>query len=89
MAKTTIVQSTEEPEPLEIIADAVIKVADGLEAINRSRLSRRAVVLLLQDATKLGRRDIEAMLDAGPLLKDYYIKLADPLAESLQKAHVK
>lgn len=76
MAKTAIVQNAENPEPLEVIADAVIAVSEGFKAIQRSRLSQRAVELLIQDATGLPRKDIRLVIEQGARLKDYYIKKA-------------
>lgn len=73
MSKVAIAQNG---EPLEVIAEAVIKVAEGIGTINNSRLTRRAVLLLLQDATGLNKGDIAKVLDAAPMLTSYYVKKA-------------
>lgn len=73
--QTITVKSDEQnPEPLELIAQSIIEVADAFQKINNSRLKRRAVVLLLKDMTNLGVREIELILDCAPKLKDYYTK---------------
>lgn len=73
--QTIKVKSNEQDrEPLELIAKSIIDVANGFDAINKSRLTKRAVLLLLRDCTGVGMNDIEKILDAGPKLKAHYIK---------------
>ena len=79
MAKQTITIDTKEenPEPVEIIADAILKVSEGFEKLNNSQLSRRAIILLLHDAigvTYISKKQIGYVLDYAPKMKDYYIK---------------
>lgn len=79
MPKQTITIDTKEenPEPVEIIADSILKVAEGFQKLNDSRLSRRAIILLLHDAigvTYISKRQIGYVLDYAPKLKDYYVK---------------
>ena len=64
-------------EPLSVIVSSLHKVADGFEQINESGLSRRAVVLLLHDSTRVGKKEIAAILDAAPLLVDRYTSTND------------
>jgi len=70
----TVKSNDENAEPLEILAQSIIDVAEAFEKINNSRLSRRAVILLLKDISGLRVSDIEAILNAAPLLKKHYIK---------------
>lgn len=70
----TVKVNEENPEPMELIAKSIIEISDAFDKINKSSLSRRAIVLLLQDITKLGQRDINSILDAAPKLKSFYIK---------------
>jgi hypothetical protein len=74
--KQTITVKTDEqnPEPLELIAQSIIEVAEAFQKINNSRLKRRAILVLLKDITGLGMREIELILDTAPELKDYYTK---------------
>lgn len=75
MLQTIKIKSNEaNPEPLEIIAKAIIDVSNAFEAIQKSRLSQRAVVLLIHDKTKIAQRDIIEILDIVPRLKDIYLK---------------
>ena len=77
--KVAIVQKDAVAESAEVIADAVIKVSDGFAALAKSRLTQRAIVLLLHDAigaSNIAKRDIVNVLNEAPRLKDYYIKKA-------------
>ena len=67
----------ENPVDVELIAEAIIQVAESFEKINDSQLSRRAIVLLLQDMIgvgRIGKQQIELVLDNAARLKEYYIK---------------
>ena len=74
--RVAVVQNAEKPEPLEVIADAIIKVSDGFAELHRSRLTQRAVLVLLHDMIGPGVRksDIKTVLEAAPQLKSYFIK---------------
>jgi hypothetical protein len=70
----TVKVTEENPEPLELLAKSVIELSDAFIKIESSPLKRHTVVLLLQDYTRLPKKSIEAVLDAAPKLKSYYIK---------------
>lgn len=76
--KTITVKTNEEnPEPLELIAKSIIEIADAFNKIAASRVRKRVVVLLLFDMLKnrgVGISQIEAILEAAPMLESYYIK---------------
>lgn len=78
MAKTkqavTIKTNEENPEPLEIIAQAVIDISKAFERIQKSRLSQRLIILLIQDQTKISHAKIRQILEVVPKLKDIYLK---------------
>jgi broad specificity phosphatase PhoE len=61
-----------EPEPL---ADAIRKVSEGMQRLLRSGLNKNAVVVLLHDYCRVGKRDIEKVLDSlGKLEAAYCVK---------------
>lgn len=62
------------PEPLEVLAKAIIEVSDAFIKIQNGPLQRRTIILLLKDYTGLAGRDIEKILDAAPKLKTWYVK---------------
>lgn len=70
----TVKSNEENPEPIELIAKSIIEVSDAFAKIEQSQLKRRAIVLLLQDATGLGQGQINKILDAAPKLKSFYLK---------------
>jgi hypothetical protein len=61
-------------EPLEVIVSSIKAVAGGLEKLNKSGLSRRAVLLLLHDCTSVPKKQIALVLDAAPLLLHRYLE---------------
>ena len=63
MAKITVKKNPEKPEKTEILAEAIIRIGEGFEKLKSSGLNQKAIVVLLQDQTKLGKYDIVAVLD--------------------------
>jgi len=76
--KTITVKVNEQnPEPLDILAKAIIDVSDGFDKINKSKLTRKAIVLLLQAAigvSHISQKNINDVLDYAPKLKSIYTK---------------
>lgn len=56
----------------DTLANAIRNISDGYETLKKSGLNKRAVVVLLNDSTGIGKRDIERILDALPQLKKDY-----------------
>lgn len=72
----TIKSNEENPEPIELVAASIIKISEAFEKISNSGLRQRTIVLLLHDAigpTKIGKKDIELVLEYAPRLKDIYV----------------
>ena len=59
----------EEPLPLEIMEKAIVAISKIGEQINKSRLKRRAILILIRDVTGLPLNDIDAVLNALPELE--------------------
>jgi len=59
---------------LEDIAEAIIKISRLGEAIEKSRLNQRAIILLIQNITKVNRNDIKYVLNALPQLEKTFLK---------------
>jgi hypothetical protein len=68
------VTKSEPPETTEILAEAIVRLGDAVKKLDQSGMNRKAIVLLLHDATKVGKRDIEDILDAIPRLKGWYCR---------------
>lgn len=60
--------------PLEVLQSEIIKLSNIGKQINESRLKQRAILLLLQDITKLPRNHIMYVLNALPILEETYLK---------------
>lgn len=71
---TVKVVKSDPPETREILAEAIVRLGDAVKQLDNSGLNRRAIVLLLQDATKLSKRDIETVLNAIPRLRGWYCR---------------
>jgi hypothetical protein len=68
----SVVKLSAPPETKEVLADAILKISVGVTSLIDSGLNRKAIVVLLRDATGLGKRDIEMVLDAlKNLSRDY------------------
>lgn len=76
LTQKTITVKTDEknPEPLEVLAQAIIDVATAFEKMNNGRITQHAIVVLLKDSTGLSQRDIKAVLVACENLKRYIRK---------------
>lgn len=64
-------------ESVELLAQSIIQVAEGFEAMKKSALSERALIVLLQDGIGAGnitKSQIKLVLEALPRLKAWYIK---------------
>jgi hypothetical protein len=64
--------------PVEELEAAIIQIGAGMEKLNSSRLTRRAIVVLLQDSSKQSRRNIECVLNALDQLESRYLKAKKP-----------
>lgn len=76
MATTTTIKQVPENEVApEILAQSVVEVAAAAKKLLASRLSKRAIVLLIHDhcAGRVGKGAIEQVLDSAASLT-YYLK---------------
>ena len=58
----------------DAIADAIQKVAAGMQKLRSSRLNERAVIVLIKDASGLSVGDIRKVLSAAENLEGLYLK---------------
>jgi len=65
----------ENPVPTEILAESIVKISKAAERMFASGLNRRALVLLVWDLVPnhVGKREVEAVLDALPQLEKAFI----------------
>jgi len=68
------VVKSDPPESKEILAEAIVRIGDAVTKLNASGLNKKAIVLLLNDATKVNKTEIIKILDALPKLRGWYCK---------------
>lgn len=64
-------------DQIDKIVYEIQKLSKVFTALRDSKLTRRAIVLLIHDMTKVGKRDIETLLDALPDLTGHFLKDED------------
>lgn len=60
--KLPIKQDPEKPIPAEIIAQSIVDIAAGMRKLNETRLTRRAIITLIHEHSKIARSQIETVL---------------------------
>lgn len=77
MKKQILVKLDEQnPEPVEVIAKAILEIAEAMKKINASRLTRKAIVALIQANSKLPKSTIEIVLNNLDSLEETWLKKA-------------
>ncbi len=66
------VRQGDEEVPREILADAIVKIGEGFERLSKSGLNRRAIVVLVRDASGVTKGDVHKVLDALENLRGLY-----------------
>lgn len=72
--KVTIKQRPENPIPVEIMAEAVVEIASAMKVLERTRLSRKAVIALVHDSSGVPKRVIADVLDHLQNLEKNWLK---------------
>jgi hypothetical protein len=72
--KLKVIQDPKDPVKAEIIATSIRDVAAGMRAINASSLNKRAMLVLLKDATNIPMSEIDRLLSAMTNLERLYLK---------------
>ena len=64
------------PESTELLVASIVKISDAMGKLlsEPGGLTSEAIVLLLNDYTKVGKPDIRAVLKALPQLRAYYCR---------------
>lgn len=74
MRKVTVIQDEENPIAVDVMASAIVEIGSAMKRISSSKLSRKALVVLIQHDVKLGIGTIEAVLDSLDSLESTYLK---------------
>lgn len=71
----TIKSEEENAPPYELIAESIIKISNAFDEMNKSKLQKRVVELLIKDQyPDMKIIDIRNILHIVPKLKDIYLK---------------
>jgi hypothetical protein len=60
--------------PAEIIATAITQIAESMRVLNNTRLTRKALVALIHDHSKVPKRTIEIVLNNLTALETVWLK---------------
>lgn len=83
MSKAKVTQTPGAEVPTEILAEAIVKISDSIEALKNSKLTERAILLLIQDNCKpvgkypqknISQSQIRSVLESIGSLKKVYVK---------------
>ena len=77
MGNIKIKKSEENPETAELLAQSIVQVAKASEKLLNSGLTKRAIIVLLQDGigvSKISKGQIDLVLSNLPRLKAWYVK---------------
>lgn len=73
--KTKLVQDPNKDEvPAEVLAQSIEDVAKGMRKILATRLTKRALMVLIRDACSISLREIEKVLDSVEHLDRRFLK---------------
>ncbi len=64
----------EAPLPVEVIERSIVELAEGMRKINATRLTRKTVIALLHDNSKVPKREIEIILNNLADLERIFLK---------------
>jgi hypothetical protein len=67
-------QNKEDEIPVEILAQSIADISAGMKKLKASKLNDKALVLLIQDASKVSKTDINSVLEALENLERIYLK---------------
>lgn len=73
-SKVKIVQDPEKPVAPKVIAEAIVEIAKAMRTINATRLTRRAIVTLIHEHSKVARSTIELVLNNLDALETTWLK---------------
>lgn len=72
-----IKKNEDNPESVEVLAESIIKIADGFEKLLKGGLTERAYLVLLQDMigqSNISKTQIKLVLKNLPRLKAWYVR---------------
>lgn len=74
MKKVTVSQNPEKEVPTEIMAEAIVEIAEAARRLRTSRLNDKAILLLLSKSSGQPQHVVKAVLDAAESLAKNYLR---------------
>ena len=74
MTNIKVVKNIEKPEPTEILAEAIIRIGESFDKLQKNGLNKTAIVVLIHDYTKIPKRDINIVLESLSKMKGWYCR---------------
>ena len=74
MGKVHVLQRPNAEIPVEVLATSIKEIAEGMKVFNKANLNRRALLVLLRDATALPMSDINKVLESLEQLDQLFLK---------------
>jgi hypothetical protein len=62
------------PVPAEVLATSIQQIAEGMKALNSTRLTRKALIALIHDQSKVSKKTIEIVLNNLQNLEHDWLK---------------
>lgn len=72
--KVTVGFNPVNPEPVEVLARSIIEIAAGMKVLDESKLTRKAIIVLIQARTGLTKRQIADVLDNLQQIDQIWLK---------------
>ncbi len=61
-------------EMTEELANSIVEISKAMEIIKKSRIKQKVLILLIHDLSKVGKRDIEYVLNSLSAIEREYLK---------------
>lgn len=74
MPRINIKKDPEQPESKEVLAEAIIRIGEAMDALKKSGLNEQAIVVLLHHETKIPMRDIRVVFAGMRQLRGRYCR---------------
>ncbi len=71
-----VIKNQENPETMEVLAESIIKIADGFQALLSQKFTEDGIVSLIHalPGIGVGKSEIKAVLNGLKTLKGYYLR---------------
>ena len=77
MTNIKVKKNKDNPETPEVLAESLIRIADGFDYLLKTSLTTNAIIVLLRampGMSQISGRDINLVLTNLPRLKGYYVR---------------